>query len=217
MQKEGHYRKKQILRAGQSFTLGELKDERKFDCFLSQSYERLLAFAFQLLGSWNDAEDVLQTAFLELWDLVTNRLRNPNADALAISYQLVKRRALDLLSKRPSPFNSEWIREVPAEGHSEDDIDLTSYEGGRADVEGIVIAIEKREAILECSNQLQGKAREAFFLLRQGFSKKEIAKNLGVSSARVSQLLNIAFSQLKRKLQEMGYDCNETIGVPLKF
>ncbi len=207
-------RKKPAFGLCGSITLGELRDERKFDDFVRQSYERLLGFAYQLLGNWDDAEDVVQTVFMELWELVTKRLKEPNANAIAVTYQLVKRRTSDLRIKQPSSFNPEWLEEPFSEEAFDDGL---SWEEEMKDVEGIVIAIEKRRAIHECGNQLQGRAREVFSLFLQGVPNAEIAKNLGISAARVSQLMKIVFIQLKQKLQEMGYDCNETVNVPLKF
>jgi len=100
-------RKKPAFGLCGSITLGELRDERKFDDFVRQSYERLLGFAYQLLGNWDDAEDVVQTVFMELWELVTKRLKEPNANAIAVTYRLVKRRTSDLRIKQPSSFNPE--------------------------------------------------------------------------------------------------------------
>lgn len=207
-------RKKPAFGLCGSITLGELRDERKFDDFVRQSYERLLGFAYQLLGNWDDAEDVVQTVFMELWELVTKRLKEPNANAIAVTYQLVKRRTSDLRIKQPSSFNPEWLEEPFSEEAFGDGL---SWEEEMKDVEGIVIAIEKRRAIHECGNQLQGRAQEVFSLFLQGVPNAGIAKNLGISAARVSQLMKIVFIQLKRKLQEMGYDCNETVNVPLRF
>ncbi len=151
---------------------------------------------------------------MELWELVTKRLKEPNANAIAVTYQLVKRRTSDFRIKQPNSFNPEWLEEPFSEEAFSDGL---SWEEEMKDVEGIVIAIEKRRAIRECGNQLQGRARDVFSLFLKGVPQAEIAKNLGISAARVSQLMKIVFIQLKQKLQEMGYDCNETVNVPLKF
>lgn len=205
-------RKRHTEESWEGFTLGELRCRERFDEFVSKAYGRLLSFAYQLLRNWDDANDVLQTVFLELWELVTKRLKQPDAKALSFAYLQIRRRALSVKSTVPA----EPIDEAgqPDGG----DFDLSErLEDEMADIEGIVIAIEKRDAIYKCGEQLRGRAKEVFSLLAQGFSQAEIAEALGISRARVSQLVDIVYVQLKRRLQDMGYECNETIDVPLIF
>lgn len=85
------------------------------------------------------------------------------------------------------------------------------------DVERIVMARRKRADIHKCGSQLPGRASDVFLLLMQGASQSDIAERLGISKPWVSQLIDIIHAQLKRKLQDMGWECNETIGVPLNL
>lgn len=202
---------------GETLSLGDLADRQKFDEFVRKSYEFLCAFAYQLLGDWNDAHDAVQNALLELWQIVTERLHQPNADALAFAYQLVKLRALDILRRRGKLVHK------PAENPSPDDdgYNVESEEASQfpseADIERIVIAIEKRRAIQRCGQVLKGRAREVFLLLMEDHSQSEIARMLGISPERVSQLVKEICLNLGQKLREEGWECNETLGVTLRF
>lgn len=211
------HRKGRAYEPWETVTLGALRDRERFEEFVHQAYKRLLAFAYQLLLDWDDANDAVQDALLELWELVTKRLRQPNANALAFVYQQIKWCALDIQRKR-QPISSEGLGELTLDDEpSEERSDLSGQEDNVPDIEGIVIALEKRDAIHKCGLQLQGRAREVFLCLMQGASQVDIAKQLGISKPRVSQLMEIIYTQLRHKLRDMGWECNETRNVPINF
>ncbi|MEZ8220064.1 RNA polymerase sigma factor, sigma-70 family [Candidatus Fervidibacteria bacterium JGI MDM2 JNZ-1-D12] len=195
-------------------SLGNLVDRQKFDEFVGRSYEFLCAFAYQLLGDWDDAHDAVQNALLELWQTVTERLHQPNANALALTYQLVKSRALDIIRKRRKSLHEPPENPSPDNEGSDGESDEIDDE---IDIEGIIIALEKREAIQRHGQELKGRAREVFLLLMEDRSRSEIARMLGISSARVSQLVREICLRLRQKLREEGWECNETLGVTLRF
>lgn len=217
MRKMNRRKKRRAYEPWEAVTLGALLDRQQFNQFVHQAYERLLAFAYQLLRDWDDASDVVQTVLLELWELLTKRVRQPNASALAIIYQQIKRRALDIQRKRQQTFSKEFRDSFPESESFDERSDLSSQDENMPDVGGIVTALEKRDAIYKCGSKLSGRAHEVFFLLMQGDSQADIAKKLGISKPRVSQLMDIIHAQLKQKLQDMGWECDETLGVPLNF
>lgn len=198
-------------------SLGDLADRRKFDEFVNRSYKSLCALAYQILGEWNDAHDAVQNALLELWEIVVKRLQKPDANAFSVACQLVGLRASDILRERSRMTDKPPENPPSDDGASDTESDETPQFPDERDVEGIVIALEKRKDIQRCGQELKGRAREVFLLLMEGCSQSEIAKRLGVSQARVSQLVKEICFKLRQKLREEGWECDETIGVPLRF
>ncbi|MFN3422046.1 MAG: RNA polymerase sigma factor, partial [Armatimonadota bacterium] len=128
----------------ENLSLKDLADERKFNEFVSKSYKFLCALAYQILGDWDDAYDAVQNALLGLWQTIMERLRQPNANALSLAYQLVNSRALDILRRREkSVYRSSENPSLSSDG---DGYNFESEEAfqfpSEADIERIVIAIE---------------------------------------------------------------------------
>jgi DNA-directed RNA polymerase specialized sigma subunit len=83
------------------------------------------------------------------------------------------------------------------------------------DLEALVTALEKSRDLHRLAAQLAGRSREVFELLIRDERPVDIARRLGISKARVSQLMQILCGQLRTKLRAEGWECNETLGVPL--
>ncbi len=211
-------RKRQRFREPwEKFSLKDLRDRGHFDLFVHCAYQPLLEFAYQLLRNWDDAGDVVQSVLIDLWEKLTQqKVRELSANALAFVRQQTKWRAIDFMRKRQPLLTDETpnpsFEEEGANGGNEDE-----WQKEDEKVERIVIALEKRRALYRCGEELTGRAKEVFLLLTQGVSQAEIAQRLGISPSRVSSLVKMVCHQLRQRLQTMGWECCETIGVPLNF
>lgn len=201
----------------EKFSLKELRDRGRFDFFVRHAYPSLLEFAYQFLRNWDDANDAVQSVLIDLWEKLTRQqVRALDANALAFVLQQIKWRAMDLMRKR-QPLVADATPDPPFEGDGADGIGGDGWQEAGIDVEGIAIALEKKRALYRCAEGLTGRAQEVFLLLTQGVSQAEIARALGVSTPRVSELVKLVCHQLRQRLRAMGWECHETIGVPLNF
>ncbi len=199
------------------FSLKDLRDRGNFDLFVRHAYQSLLEFAYQLLCNWDDASDVVQSVLIDLWEKLTQQqVRELNANALAFVLQQIRWRAIDFMRKR-QPSLTEVTANPSFEEEGVDGGGKDEWQEESVDVERIAIALEKRRALHRCGKELTGRAKEVFLLLTQEVSQAEIAQRLGVSPSRVSSLVKIVCYQLRRRLRAMGWECHETIGVPLNF
>jgi RNA polymerase sigma factor (sigma-70 family) len=200
--------------------LGELRDRQRFDEFVRCAYARMLSLARQLLGNSDDAADIAQKAFLELHEVVTRHLLEPQAIAVKFLYDRVRWRVYDHVRDRQRhPLSATEVRGTSDSNDSSSNEEnvLSASTCDTSEVEAIVIAIEKSKDIQQMVRELGGRRHEVFDLLTKGERPVDIARQLGITKARVSQLMQIVCAQLKTKLREHGWECHETIGVPLNF
>ncbi len=208
--------------AWECVALGDLRESARFDEFVGHAYARLLALARQFVGSPDDAADVVQTAFLELHQVVTERLAEPRAIAIGFMYERVRWRAHDRIrERRRQPVPVGAVAD-PEESPAYAETLLAGPAGATGDhpapdLEAIVTAIEKSAVIRRAGTQLAGRSRAVFDLLIEAERPVDIARELGISKARVSQLMRILFAQLETRLREEGWECSETLGVPLNL
>jgi RNA polymerase sigma factor (sigma-70 family) len=206
----------------ESVTLGELRDGERFDAFVRSGYARMLSLARQFAGSLEDADDAVQKAFLELHEVVTGRLLEPQALAVGFMVERVRWRAYDTLrDRRRQPMSGvDAMRPAALDPPRFPDGDGVAAghplgAGAMPELADLLVALEKSEEIHRMGGELAGRRREVFDLLTRDQRPVDIARQLGITKARVSQLVQIVCSQLRTKLRDRGWECNETIGVPL--
>jgi RNA polymerase sigma factor (sigma-70 family) len=201
----------------ESVTLGELRDEDRFNAFVRSSYARMLALARQVAVSPEDADDATQKAFLELHEVVTGRLAQPKALAVGFMVERVRWRARDgIRDRRRQPaLRLDGPEEVepphPFDGPA------AARAGPRRELGDILIAIHKSEDVRRAGRELAGRRREVFDLLAKEERPADIARRLAISKARVTQLVQLVCAELRARLRERGWECNETLDVPLNF
>lgn len=140
-------------------------------------YPSLHHFAFKILKSKHDAEDVVQDVFLSLWK---NKPAFQNDVSFrAYLYLCVRNRALDLLKKK-SPIYSNDVRIEPVD----EEVDAVVREEAFRLLD---IAIEK----------LPERSREILKLTLKGLSVKEIAEKLNVTVNTVKTQKQRAYKFLK--------------------
>jgi RNA polymerase sigma-70 factor, ECF subfamily len=155
------------------------------DKLLVRYWGSLVAYASRLLGDHQAAEDVVQRAFIRLWE---SKLPIPDEDAA---------RALLYRAVRNLVFN-EWRNErVRARWMSEQWVDEPENETPEIRFEHE----EMQKAIEAAVEQLPPRRREVFVLSRyHGLSNDEIASVLGISIQTVANQLVSCLRTLRGSL-----------------
>lgn len=147
-------------------------------------YSKLVRFAKEFVILEEDAENLTQDVFTDLWekrDFITH-IENMNA----YLFRLVRNKCLDYL--RHKVFEQRYVESVQT---SWDKFDMTDAAEGN-DTEILV-----RAAI----NSLPKRCRDIFLLNRmEGLKYKEISEHLGISINTVECQMGIALKKLRTKL-----------------
>ena len=165
---------------------GETEVGRLFE----EHQSRVLRAAFRILGDPAEAEDVLQTVFLQ----IVRREHPPEAIGNLDSYvyRTAINAALDRLRARRRtstvPLTEERAGEQPA------------TEGGAG-----TEAVEMRNWLRQSLSTLSGRQAEMFVLrYLEGYDNGEIAQMLGTSTAVVGVSLFRARGQLQKELRKLA-------------
>ena len=147
---------------------------------------RLLGLAYRMLGDYDEAEDVVQEAYLRWHSAVQDSIRSPEAWLVTVTTRL----AVDQLrraGKERAEYPGPWLPEPIAT----DVMPLTSTTPAPND--GVELASDLSVALLVLLEQLRPEERAAF-LLREGFDVgyDEIAQILERSQDAVRQMVSRA-------------------------
>lgn len=142
----------------------------------------LVAFANSILNNPNDAEEVVNDVFIQLWENETSFLKATNQRSFL--YKMVKNRSLNQIRKSKIEWN-----EIDTE---RTDYYLPTFEIEREQTE------KRIEFII---SKLPTKCRQIFLMSRfDDLSHKEIAELMDVSPKTVENQIGIALKFLKNNL-----------------
>ena len=159
-------------------------DERAFKTYFNDRFGRLYNYALMLSSQRHISEDLVQNAFLKLWQNREKLSEDKSIDALMMI--IIRNEFLDI---KRSVFE---IRRAEME-------EAEKLEGKSHDLD----SKEELAHYLRLIGHLPKKRREVFTLSRiQGIPNAEIAKKLGISIRTVEKHINLAF----RFLRENGFD-----------
>lgn len=161
-------------------------DEEALDEVLKLYWSTLLRYAQRILPDGDQAEDVVQEAFVKLWDRRgTWRLKRSLRPVL---FRIVRNAALNE-KRRTTTFN-DWAERFPGSEKDPDPSPLEEAEG--SDMRAIV-----REAV----DSLPERRREIFLLVRfHHLSYRETAETLGIQPQVVANQVSRALKDLREKL-----------------
>ncbi len=165
-------------------------DTAAFRRLVDREAPRLLRFAQGMLGSLDEAEDVVQDTLIRLWE---NAARwTPDARIGTWLYRICYNRAIDRLRRRRA-FVDESALEEFADELEPADAALVRSEA----------ALSVRAAI----ERLPARQRTAILLFHvQGLPQRDSAEVMGVSEAAFESMLARARRQLRRWLSGEGDD-----------
>lgn len=158
-------------------------------------YPKLVRFSKEYVMLEEDAENITQDVFADLWERrdAMSEIENVNA----YLFRLVKNRSLDYLKKKIS--EQKYVESTQTSFEIELSLKLQSLD--RFDVcymsEGDDTEILIRAAI----NSLPKRCRDIFLMSRmEGMKYREISERLGVSINTVECQMGIALKKLRMKL-----------------
>lgn len=168
--------------------IAELRDQDAYKQLFIRYYSRLFSFARTLLGRDEFSEEVVSDVMMELW-LMGERLgRIENLEAYL--FMSVRNRALSCLRGlgRQGNLDTETVaaglnlkNDTPEEGYLRD---------------------EFQRIFVQAVESLPPQCRQAYKLVREeGFSYKDAARIMGISSKTVDRHIVQAVKKLVEKLQ----------------
>ena len=155
-------------------------DAHAFAALLRQHQEMALRVAFQIVGDWDDAEDVCQESFIKVHrHLGRYQARHKFSTWL---YRIVTHTAIDLRRRRQRTHRAELPDDVPVASREE----ATDWQ----------LSLEK------VLSELTPKQRSAFVLRDlQGFPLEEVAEILDCSGITARVHLHQARKRLRQRLE----------------
>ncbi|GAE83932.1 RNA polymerase sigma-70 factor [Bacteroides reticulotermitis] len=159
-------------------------------------YAKLVRFATVFVILEEDAENIIQDVFTELWmkSDCLDQIENINA----YLYRLVRNRCLDHLKHKV--FEQKYAKNMQTSFETELNLKLQSLDS----FDTCLVSEEKEitKKIHAAINSLPDRCREIFMLSRfDGLKYKEISECLGISINTVECQMSIALKKLRVKLQ----------------
>lgn len=179
-------------------TLGDLeRTPALLNQFVAKNNRSMIQYCVRNFGGINEqhAEDLVQNAFLRLWEIVTReRVRERDALAIAWMKQELKWRCLDRRREEEREILGEEgeriIRAVR---------DPTS-------IEDQFLREQIYQALRECIQQFRGRRREIFELYLRGYIGADIARELDVAKQFVYRETRIGCQLLRGCLEQRGFN-----------
>ena len=159
-------------------------DYISYNKLFDRYYGRLCQYVYSLLMDRNDAEDVVQELFLNLWK---NRGRiEIKENVSGYLYRMAKHLALNFIRSK-----------VQTGSLSENqDLLLLSYEDNQLETE------EFRIALYDCIDHLPDRSREVLLLHRvKGLKQKEISEKLSIPVKTIKNKIWMSLQKLKECLE----------------
>ena len=166
-------------------------DHRTFERLFKSHYEGLCGYAFRLLHDREDAKDIVQDIFCQLWD---NRERLEVRVSLeAYLYKMVYTRCV--MSMRHQKVVKEYAEQAALDLYLQEVIQTPEAELKLRDK-------DLHRFIQEAIDKLPPRCREIFTLAQiEHLSHKEIAAQLNVSEKTIENQMTIAFERLRKDLE----------------
>ena len=144
---------------------------QEFEHHFKSLYKPLCLFALRYTDQVDDAEDIVQQAFADVWD--KNRAGNVIGNLKAYLYQAVRNRSLSFTSQ---PVNAEATEQLP-------DVEDTS---------------EEEDILRDAIDRLPPERKKIFLLSkRDGLKYQEIAEELNLSVKTVENQMSKALKALR--------------------
>ena len=159
-------------------------------------FSRMKYFALEYVLSEEDAENIVQDVFTELWE--RKELLTYNINLVAFLFTSIKNRCIDHLRHRV--IVRDAVNQIQEEYQVTLKVKLASLElfdqslSSEQDIEKIVS---------EVINSLPEKCREIFIKSKiEGKKQKDIASEMNISLKTVENQMNIAYKKLKSELKD---------------
>ncbi|MBR2168533.1 MAG: RNA polymerase sigma-70 factor [Paludibacteraceae bacterium] len=163
-----------------------------FEQLFFEFQPRLVRFAVRYLEE-EAAEDIVQNAFLKLWEK-REEVKLDNIQALL--FQMVRNECLNELKHRAVIGTESLDGLMEVEGSEQ-----LYWQDFAPDADAVLIGDELQQQIDEALTHVSDKSREIFAMSRQQEMKpKEIAEELGITRQAVEKHINAALDALRTYL-----------------
>lgn len=172
------------------------RHKSEFEKIYLSYYSRMKRFAQEYVIREEDAENIVQDLFLDLWE--QNFLLLTHTNLFAYLFTSVKNRCIDFLRHKTTVRNTaqklqdNYMKALQMKFHSLEAFDEQLF--SERDIETTI-----RKAI----ESLPERCREIFILSKiEGKKQKEIARELNISVNTVENQMAIAYKKLKEILKD---------------
>lgn len=170
-------------------------DHDAFATLVRRHTDRFYATAFRMCGRADEAEDVVQDAFLKLWHKPGLYNEARGAKFTTWFYRVVTNQALDHMRKHKPEAGGEVLEYMADHALRQDDA---------------IAATEEQKAVEAAIQSLPERQKAALNLcFYEGLSNKEAAEVLGVGVKALESLLIRAKTGLRDKLTGQGFILKE--------
>jgi RNA polymerase sigma-70 factor (ECF subfamily) len=165
-------------------------DQAAFARLIGRESPRLLRFVGAILGSAEEAEDVVQEALLKLWEVA--EAWTPDARIGTWLHTVCYNRAVDRLRRRRKLVDESVLEGIADESDGAD---------------ALILRDEAGRSVRAAIDALPARQRSAILLFHfQDLPQSEAARVLGVSESAFESLLARARRQMKQILSAAGGD-----------
>ena len=161
-------------------------DENVFHQLYNSYYKALVNYAMQMLGTQDSAEDVVQNAFMLLWQ--QGRQSRGDNHIRAFLYNITRNAAIDRLRHDKIVQDYQESYEINANGE-----------------EDSIFTEEVFRQLFEEIDRLPSRQREIFLLLMKGQKNREIAENLNIAEETVKKLRFRGMKTLRQRMNPKVY------------
>ena len=161
-------------------------DQNAFADLVSRHTRRFYAAAFRIVMNKDDAEDVVQSAFLKLWDGRAKWKSGKGARFTTWFYRIVYNEALDHISRRRVNKQQQLPEYLQSDDPNADDM---------------LWAAEQGDAVMDALTELPERQRTAMVLFYcEDLSQKEVADIMNITPKAVESLTGRAKTTLKERM-----------------
>lgn len=171
-------------------------DRLKFESVYVAHYSRMKRFAREYVVRDEDAENIVQDVFMDLWE--KNLLLNTHSNLFSFLFTSVKNRCVDFLRRATvAKRASDYLQQ---EHDSLLELKLCSLES----FDNMIFDEANLESVVQCAiDSLPEKCRQIFILSKiEGKKQRVIAEELNISINTVENQMAIANKKLKEMLKE---------------
>lgn len=161
-------------------------DENVFHQLYNSYYKALVNYAMQMLGTQDSAEDVVQNAFMQLWQ--QGRQSRGDNHIRAFLYNITRNATIDRLRHDKIVQDYQESYEINANGE-----------------EDSIFTEEVFRQLFEEIDRLPSRQREIFLLLMKGQKNREIAENLNIAEETVKKLRFRGMKTLRQRMNPKVY------------
>jgi len=185
-------------------------DETAFGELVKRSMPRALAFARQMTGSQEDAEDVVQEAYVKAYRSLSGF--RGDSGFYTWFYRLLANACLDHLRKAAVMNKLLFFRRENKDEDERDPVEDAPDPNAGSSPEALVMGKELKKALNRALMALPGRQRAVFLLKHnEGLKISEIALALGISEGAVKSHLSRAVASLSTSMKDYRGGRNEAL------